>query len=58
MQKNINISLYTFLTIYCNFIKGVKVFIIIVLFLIREHQKIMSSPKTHFLLYYFFLYID
>jgi len=46
--------LYVFLAIhYCDFIKRMKVFTIIMSFLIDEHQKnYISASKTHFLSYY------
>jgi len=40
-MKNISIIVHILSNLYCNFIKGVKVFIIIMSFLINYHQKIV-----------------
>jgi len=40
-MKDISMHCTVLAMLYCNFIKGMKVFIIIMSFLINEHQKIM-----------------
>jgi len=55
-MKNISVLLYTFLAIlYCNFIKGVKVFTIIMSHIsykqTSKNDVYMNAFKTHFLYY-------